>query len=148
MLASEGLNYMSAHLLPRRRSWFRDGRTCSMVRAGREVRSRMDYILGMDSRLFWNVSVWDPRNKPDHYLVMGCLHSTPLREYSKYLGRRKGLPLRPPATPTRENGIFTALQRAFLKPQTQDTRKNAWISEATWRLVTERVSARRDTTKN
>ena len=31
-----------------------------MVRAGREVRSQTDYILGTDHRLFWNVSVRYP----------------------------------------------------------------------------------------
>ena len=50
-LATEGLEDMSAQFLPRRRSCFRDGRTWSMIRAGREVRSRTDYILGTDSRI-------------------------------------------------------------------------------------------------
>ena len=40
-----------------------------------------------------------------------------------------------------------ALRKAVPKPQEQEARKNAWISEATWRIVDERVSARRDTTK-
>ena len=62
VLDTEVLEYMLAHFLPRRRSWFWDGRTRSMVREGREVRSRTDYILGMDCRIFWNVSVWDPRH--------------------------------------------------------------------------------------
>ena len=72
-----------------------------MIRVGREVRSRTDYILGTDFRLFWNVSVQDPRHNSDHCLVLGCLQSAPLREHSKYLRRRKRLPLRPPTTPTR-----------------------------------------------
>ena len=61
-MAKEGLEDMLAHFLPRRRSWCRDGRTWSMIREGREVRYRTDYILGTDRRLFGNVSVWDPRH--------------------------------------------------------------------------------------
>ena len=41
----------------------------------------------------------------------------------------------------REDGIFAALRKAAPKPQAWDARKNAWISEAMWRLVDERVSA-------
>ena len=34
-IATEGLEYMSEHFLPRRHSWCRDGRTWSMIRVGR-----------------------------------------------------------------------------------------------------------------
>ena len=83
-----------------------------MVREGKVVRSRMDYILGKDRRLFWNVSVQDPRHNTDHYMVLGCLHSAPKREHARYLSGRKKLSLRPPAKPTREDSIFAALRRA------------------------------------
>ena len=92
-LATAVLEDMSVHFLPRRRSWCRDGRTWIMIWAGWEVRSRTDYILGMDHHLFWNVSVRDPRHKSYHYMVMGCLRSAPLREHSRYFGGRKRLPL-------------------------------------------------------
>ena len=55
------------------------------------------------------------------------------------------MPIRPPTEPTREYGIFEALRRAVPKPHERDKHKNAWISEETWRLVDERVSARRGT---
>ena len=77
-------------------------------------------------------------------MVLGCLRRSPLREHSKYLGRRKRLPLRSPTTPPREDGLFAALRRAVPKPKAWDARKNAWISEATWIFVNEGVSARRD----
>ena len=113
-----------------------------MVRAGMEVRSRTDYIMGMDRRIFWNVYVRDPRHNSDQYMVLGCLRRDPLREHSRYIRGRKQPPLRPPTALTMEDGIFAALRRAVPKPHSQDARKNAWISEATWRLVVERVSAR------
>ena len=93
-------------------------------------------------RLFWNVSIRDPRHYSDHYMVMGCYRSAPLREHSKYLGGRKRIPLQAPTTPTREDRIFVALRRSVLKPQARDTRKNASILETTWRIVEKRVSAR------
>ena len=65
-MATEGLEDMSAQFLPCRRLWCRQGRTWSMIRYGREVRSRTDYILGTDHCLFGNVSVWDPRHNSDH----------------------------------------------------------------------------------
>ena len=64
-----------------------------MILEGREVRSRIYYILGVDHRLFWNVSVRDPRHNSDHYVVLGSLRSAPLKEHAKYLGGNKRLPL-------------------------------------------------------
>ena len=108
---------------------------------GKVVWSWMDYFLGIDRRLFWNVSVQDPRHNTDHYMVLGCLRSAPEREHAKYLSGRKKLPLRPLAEPTREDGIFAALRRAVPKPHARERSQNDWISEDTWRLVDKRVSA-------
>ena len=94
------------------------------------------------------MSVRNPRHNSDHYMVLGFLRSAPLREHSRYLRGRKRIPLRPPTDPTREDIIFAALQRAVPKPQVRDVRKNARISDATWRLVDERVSARQDPAKD
>ena len=61
------LEDMTAHLLPRQQRWGRERRTWSMVREGKLVRSRTDYILGTDRSLFWNVSVRDRLNNTDHF---------------------------------------------------------------------------------
>ena len=123
-MATEVLEDMSSQFLTRRRLWCRDGRTWSMTGEGREVRSRTDYILGTDRRLFGNVSVRDPMYNSDRYMFLGCLYSAPLREHTRYLGGRKRLPLRPPTAPTREDGIFAALQRAVPKPLVREAGKN------------------------
>ena len=115
-----------------------------MLRNGREVRSRTDYILGADRRLFSNVAVRDPRHNSDHYMVLGCLTSAPLTEHKRYLGRRKRWPVRLPGEPTRTDQLFAALRRAVPKAQPREARRNAWILETTWRLIDERVSACRD----
>ena len=66
-LASAWLEDMSAHFLPRRRSWSRYGRTWSMWRGNRVVHSRTYYLLGNYHRLYQNVSFRDVRHKSDHY---------------------------------------------------------------------------------
>ena len=40
-----------------------------MVWMGREVRSRTDYIMGMDLRIFSKMSVRDPRHNSDYYMI-------------------------------------------------------------------------------
>ena len=134
-MLTEVLEDMSAHFLPRCHSWCRYRKKWSMFREGREVRSRTDYILGMDRCLFGNVSVRDPRHNSDHYMVMGCLHSAPLREHARYLGGRKRLYLDTPTAPTREDVISASLRRSIPKPLARYTGKNAWILASTWRLV-------------
>ena len=146
-LATEGLEDMEAHFLLQRRRCCRDGKMWSMLQEGREVRSRMDYILGTDCRLFRNVSVWDPRRNSDHYMVLVCLHSASLTEHKGYLRGRKKLPLKPPSELTREDEVFADLRRAVPKARVQEARKNEWISTETWRLVDKRVSALRDPAK-
>ena len=56
-LTEAGVKDMLAHSLPRKRLWGRERRTWSMVREGRVVRSRKDYLLETDRSLFRNVSV-------------------------------------------------------------------------------------------
>ena len=72
-MAEEGLEDMSDHFLPRHKLWLKEDCTWVMHRSVREVRSRTDYILVTDSRLFQNIGFWDARHNTDHYLVLGCL---------------------------------------------------------------------------
>ena len=64
-----------------------------MVREGKMVRSRMDYILGTDRSIFRNVSVWDPQYNTNHFLVVGCLRSAPEREHARYIRGWRKMPL-------------------------------------------------------
>ena len=72
-MTEAGVEDMTAHFLPRKRRWGRERRTWSMVREGKVVRSRTDYLLGTNISLFRNVSVRDPRHNTDHFMVMGFL---------------------------------------------------------------------------
>ena len=82
-MTSAGIEDMTAHFLPRKSIWGRERRTWSMVREGKVVRSRTDYLLGTDISLFRNVSVWNPRHITDHFIVVGCLRRAPEREHTR-----------------------------------------------------------------
>ena len=142
-MTEAGVEDMTAHFLPIKRNWGRERRTWSMVREGKVVRSWTDDLLGTDRRLFRNVSVRDPRHNTDHFMVVGCLRSAPARAHARYIKGTRKMPLRPPMELTREDGIFETLRRAVPKPHEREKHKNVWIAEETWRLVDERVSARR-----
>ena len=77
-LATEGLEDMAQHFMPRGRRWCWDRQTWDMRRQGQVVRSWTDYILGTDRRLFQNVAVREPRHNTDHHMVLGCLPGAPL----------------------------------------------------------------------
>ena len=143
-LATEVLEDLARHFLSRETRWCRDRRTGGMIIKGREVRSRTEYILGMDLRLLRNVAVRDPQNNSDHYMVLCCIPSAPLTETKQYLGGRKRWPVRPPRETTQTDELFVALRRAVPRAQPRKARRNAWISESTWRLIDKRFSARWD----
>ena len=142
-LKEAGVEDMSAHFLLRKQLWGRERRTWSMVREGRVVWSRTDYLLGTDRSLFRNVSLRDPRHNSDHLMVVGHLRIATARDHAHYIKGRRKIPLNLPTEATMEDELFGALRRAVPKPHERDKHKNAWISEETWRLVDERVSVRR-----
>ena len=144
-LTEAGFEDMTAHFLPRKRRWGRELRMWIMVREGKVIRSRTDYLLGTDHSLFRNVAVRDPRHNSYHYMVVGQLRVGTAREHVRYIKGRRQLPLLPPKEPTREDKLFGDLRRAVPKPHEQEKHRNAWISEEMWRLADKIVSARRGT---
>ena len=98
----ERLEDIQGHFLPQRQVWCKERSTWAMVKQGRAVRSRTDYILVSDLRIFQNMSVWYPRHNSDYLMVIGCLNGAPPpREHSRYLGCRTRLLIRPPVCQTR-----------------------------------------------
>ena len=61
--------------------WNQEKGIWSMFGVAREVRYQTDYILDTDCCLFRNMFVLYPSNNLDHYLILGCLRSTTLREH-------------------------------------------------------------------
>ena len=92
-LTEAGVEDMSAHFLPRKGLWGRERRTWIMVREGRVIRSRTDYLLGTDRSLFRNVSVRDPRHNSDHFMVVGNLRSGKAQDHARYIKGRRRMPL-------------------------------------------------------
>ena len=99
-MANYGLEDMLQHYRQRRGS--RHGNTWSQHRNGERVSSRCDYILGMDRRMFSNVSLRDPRLfSSDHLMVLGKLQSALRTRNRSYLRARTRFPLRAPKNGTR-----------------------------------------------
>ena len=70
-MTAAGVEDMTAHFLPRRRRWGRERRMWSMVREGKFIRSRKDYLLGTERSPFRKVSFRDPRHNTDQFMVVG-----------------------------------------------------------------------------
>ena len=92
-MAMEGLEYMVAHFLPRHRHCMRDVMKWRMLLRDQEVRSWTVYILWKDFCLFQSISVQKLRHNMEHYLVLGYLRGTTLREHQRYLGTHMRLSL-------------------------------------------------------
>ena len=140
-----GVEDVTAHFLPRKCRWGRERRAWIMVREGKVVRSRTDYLLGTYRSLFRNVSVRYPRHNTNH-LWWWAAYAAPRNRNMLTTSWEGGRCLSDHLwSLLRENGIFVALRRSVPKTHARDRQKNAWIYEETWRLVDERVSARRRT---
>ena len=137
-----GLKDMSCRLLPGRKPWLRDGRTCSMLHLSYELRSRTNYILGID-RLLHNVAVWDARHNIDHYLVLGFLCGAVPSVQLRYLGKRTRFIIKSLKTPDGINYLLPELWGGVPKPPWQEHPLQAWFSLETWRLVNIRIVAHR-----
>ena len=81
-----------------------------MHRGGQEVRSRSDYILGIDCCLLHNMAVQDTRHNTDHYLVLGCLRGATPAAHLRYLGRHKHFPINPPTNLDGVDRLFAELR--------------------------------------
>ena len=107
----EGFEYMADHFLPHHCHWTRDFRTWRMLCNGQKLRYCMDYILGIDLRLFKNVASCNPRHNSDHYLFLRCIHGANLRYHQCYLGTCMRIPLLPTRNPSfKENLFFVPLE--------------------------------------
>ena len=114
------------------------------------MRSRTDYFLGSNRKVFQKVAVWDLRHNSNQFMVMGGLCGASLGEHLHNLRLRTRIPLRPPRrqTRTQADNIFTELRRTVPNPDKQAARHNSWILDRTWRLVDKRVSTRREPGRN
>ena len=78
-MATKGIENMTENFPPHKIPWTWDGRTWSMLRCVQDLRSRTEYILGTDRRLFQNLAVKEPWHNTNNYMVLGCLCGVTLR---------------------------------------------------------------------
>ena len=97
------------------------------------MRSRTDYFLGSNRKVFQKVAVWDLRHNSNQFMVMGGLCGASLGEHLHNLRLRTCIPLRPPRrqTRTQADNIFTELRRTVPNPDKQAARHNSCILEET-----------------
>ena len=115
VMATEGLEYMTAHFLPHKLLWMQDDR------------KNFQY----------------PMYNTDHYMVLGCLHVVNLREHRRYLGSLTRISLYTPKHPSHEDKLFASLRQAVTKTTTHKHAHTSWILEDTWWFIDTRVSLRR-----
>jgi hypothetical protein len=94
-IATTLANHTLRDLLPhfKQRQGFRHGTTWYQHREGETLRSRCDYILGTDRRLYQTMSLRDPRNySTDHLMLKAKLLWQPTKSHKNYLRGRKKFP--------------------------------------------------------
>ena len=115
-----------------------------VVRIGKYVMYQTYYILDTERHLLRNICVQYPRKNLDHYLILGFLCITTLRENSKYIRRRMQPPLHPLETPTRDDHIIVDILKVVSKPKGWEERENSCILESTCRLIKKIVSVHQE----
>ena len=85
LLASLGLKDLNQHFCQRRGigDW-----TWSMLREGRRLFRRCDYILTTDPTEFRTLRIKNPRFDSDHRMLLGILRSGSTRQHKRYVNSR------------------------------------------------------------
>ena len=142
-VASCGLFDLLPHF--RQRARFRHKTTWWQVRGGAVHRSRCDYVIGTDRRLFESVSTRDPRShSSDNFLLRGRLLRQPTKSHKKYL-RRKRFPLSlPKMGPLSKSDLMFQEIKGMANPPLPNAPRPRpqWLSAETLRLIDTRASLR------
>ena len=105
-LAAYGLEDILYHF--RQRPNFGHMKTWHQKRNGVTIRSRCDYILGTDRRLFHTARISNPRYfTTDHYMISADYMIQPTACHNRYLHGRTAFPLKQPPRPhTKADHLF------------------------------------------
>ena len=117
-----GLEDMLLHF--RQRHKLRHLKTWWQHRNGQTFRSRCDYILATDRRLFQSVTMKNPRHySSDHFMLVGKYLAQPAKQHKGYLRGRKAFPIRspPPGPDTPQTDqLFNVLKAQTVPPCWRD----------------------------
>ena len=114
-------------------------------REGRLIGSVTDHILSTCRRSFINCQLKIPRFDTDHSMLMATIRLGSVKHHRRYVRSRKQYPLRAPSGDLRNEAdvLLEDLLRAKEGDEKDDGRKASWISDATWKLVNRKASARK-----
>lgn len=143
-ISAYGLEDLLLHFRPERR--YTHLQTYFSRRQGKTVRSRVDYILGTDRRLFKSIKMRKPRHfTSDHYMLIGKFLTMPAKVHKGYLRGRKAFPLKSDPDPcSPQDALFATLKKQTTPPPpaTKKTRPH-WITAPTLKAMDQRCSLRR-----
>ena len=113
----------------------------------RSHRSRCDYIMHRDRRLFQKVSIKHPEQfETDHLMLVSRYLVKPTRYHKAYLLGRKKFPLKPPTVDlTQADHLWNTVKAQMPKQEQQQQRapRPTWIAPATLRLMDQRCALRK-----
>lgn len=145
-LATYGLQDLLPHFVQRKPH--RDFCTWHQHRSNQLLRSRCDYILGLDRRQFQLVAIRDPRHfSTDHFMVIGKLYVQTPKSHKHYLRGRRRFPLRAHATASQQpiDTLFAQVLANCERPKPTAPRKRpTWLSHKTLQLLDQRCQFRRN----
>ena len=139
LLSAYGLEDMLQHFVQRKH--FTHKKTYYQYRKTSDdtyktIRSRCDYILGTDRRLFQTVQIKDPCNfSSDHLMLVARYLTKPTACHKRYLRGRKRFPLQLPKPPlTKVDTLFQNVKaHCPPPPPNRKTPRPNWISPETTR---------------
>ena len=144
LLVSFGLVDLLGHFMQLLR--FQHMQMWFQVRQGNFLRSRFNYILGLDRRLFETVGIWDLENfSSNHFVLRARLLWRTTRCHSWYLRGQRSFPLRPQHMGPQRlvDAEFQELKALEIPPLSSvRSPRTLWITIETIRMIDTRAAPR------
>ncbi len=147
VLATYGFHDLLSHYKQRRRFKHRTTYFQWRDNLNRVIRTRTDYILATDRRLFEYVSIRDPRYfDSDHYMITARLLASPTPSHKGYLrGRRQQPFTRAKENPSQADSLLDTVKAQCPPPKQQHGfTRPCWFSPKTIQLMDTRCALRRN----
>lgn len=143
-LAEAGLKDLSHFFQPIRRFW--QGYTWKCRREETLIRSRCDYILVDDERMWRGHRLVQPRGiDSDHLMLQTFLALSSTGTHQQYVRQRRAIPISWNKT-TGTNAILEGCRRRRISMSKRSNLAIQWTSDQTWKLVDTRGQGRRQGT--
>eukprot|EP00797_Seminavis_robusta_P003406 Sro1211_g252850.1 Reverse transcriptase (RNA-dependent DNA polymerase) (1066) ;mRNA; f:30706-34100 len=110
-------------------------------------RSRCDYILGPDRRLFQWITIKNPRYfTSDHHMLLSWYRTCPAKSHKAYLNGRRKFPLTLPKIGplTHADTLYERVLAACPQPELQTKKRPQWLAPDTLKSMDTRCALRRN----